>query len=160
MLEVKRDGRKVVEFVPNEDIEFIAGTENQRGIKVFPTVNSLIVDEYLKAYTFKVPINHNPSSETSPKYSNVFTLPVDVHFEKGVEYLISGWLLNDGSINFSFMPTNTIFRSDNRSTSEEEDRIISKFPLGRFLDDIDTLTPDRQIDENKPSENDDFPNPF
>ncbi|CAI8878444.1 hypothetical protein [Chryseobacterium sp. IT-36CA2] len=110
LLEVKRDGRKVIEFIPNEDIEFIAGAESQQGMKSIPTVKPLIVDEALKAYTFKVPINRNPSSETSPKYSKVLTLPVDVHFEKSVEYLISGWLLADGSINIDFVPTNTIFR--------------------------------------------------
>lgn len=77
----------------------------------FSTINS---------YTFNIPLSNHPTSERTPKYSKAFTLPVDVCFEKGVEYLVGTWILTDGSININFRPRNTIFRSEDRNLTAQE----------------------------------------
>ncbi|PUV24382.1 hypothetical protein DCO56_13640 [Sphingobacterium athyrii] len=143
LLEVKREGSKVVEFIPSEDIEFLQGQDSGNTSR---RLKALVVDEAIDSYTFNLPVKRDPPSARSPKFSKVFTLPVDVNFEKGIEYAISGWMMDDGSINVSFIPTSRIFRSNDRPTTPEEDIFLSDFPMDRFEDRVTPSIPNQHTE--------------
>lgn len=153
LLEVKRQATKVVEFVPSEDLVFLSNGEQIPDELAVRSIKTVTFDETLDAFTFRIPLNQNVTSVTSPKYSKVFALPINVNFEKGVEYLMSVWVLLDGSLNVSFAPTSTIFRSFDRRITLEEDSIISEFPNGRFGEFIANSKGSNEMDNKDQSEN-------
>ncbi|WP_431609197.1 hypothetical protein [Chryseobacterium sp. 'Rf worker isolate 10'] len=119
LIQVTREGNRVLDFLFSDDFKFLLNEEREEGetqdmfggMESYSTINS---------YTFNIPLNNHPSSERAPKYSKAFTLPVDVCFERGVEYLVGAWVLTDGSININFRPRDAIFRSVDRELTAEE----------------------------------------
>jgi hypothetical protein len=91
------------------------------------------VSDQTNTYNFNIPPNKFKRSANSPNYSKEFSLPVNVTFEKGVEYLVGAWVLTDGSINIKFTPKDQIFRSKDRSLTEEENELMGSEPFYPFI---------------------------
>ncbi|MBS0027269.1 hypothetical protein ACTJJ0_12450 [Chitinophaga sp. 22321] len=119
LVQVTREGKRVLEFLFSDDFEFLLGGEEGQD-QSMDKFDSAELYNTINAYTFNIPLSNHPASERSPKYSKAFTLPVDVCFEKGVEYLVGAWILTDGSININFRPRDTIIRSEDRALTAQE----------------------------------------
>lgn len=127
MVQVKREGNRVIDFLFSEDFEFLLHEQDDSAGQI-DSVESNGTYDVINAYTFNVTVNNNLSSERAPKFSKGFKLPVDVCFEKGVDYVVGAWILTDGSINISFRSRKTIFRSENRELTLEEKENWVEYP--------------------------------
>lgn len=127
LLHVKRAGSTITEFRISDHFIYLFTEENECTTDPNQTSNLDSFDT-INTYTFNIPLNNSPISTRSPKYSKGFKLPIDVCFEKDVEYIVGAWILTDGSININFKPKNTIVKSEDRTLSEEENCAVFENP--------------------------------
>lgn len=105
-----------------------------------PMVEEGQIKQEVGTYNFNIPPNKFRKKANSPDYSKEFTLPVDVTFEKGVEYLVGAWVLTDGSINIKFTPKDQVFVSKDKILNEKEVDQMSIdpfYPFGGEEDEFD-----------------------
>ena len=61
----------------------------------------------------------------SPDYNGIFTLNQQVNFKEGIEYIYSGWIISDGSINLKILPKNDLIKKVEYKSIESEPEHIS-----------------------------------
>lgn len=126
LLYAKREGSTITEFRISDHFIYLFTDKNESTTAPNQTSNLESFDA-VNTYTFNIPLNNSPISARSPKYSKGFKLPIDVCFEKDIEYIVGAWILTDGSINFK--PKNTIVKSEDRTLCDEENRDVFENPL-------------------------------